>query len=332
GAEFTAMTEGAEGEFFTADARGRVLSWQADQPSKGYTMIWSGNRMIRSMTVSPDASWLACGTDNAGIMMIPIIDDSAGYELQGSSGDITALLFSDHDHLCTASSGGEVIEWDLKTRRSRQVISDGSGIMALERSAEGSMLAALTADGRVLCWQNGSPEQVISLETAERVITAHRFVGGDDRIATGDQTGMIDIWNTETGEAESTADGHASAVISIAYDNSDGQMVTADNSGEVRLWTLADLTQPPVVFNDGGEKVLRLAFSDGGDAFLSATGSDVFRRPAHIRCMAEGLCDKVSRNLTEQEWKAFVGQDIEYEPTCPNREYRIRVREIRGAR
>ncbi|HNT93676.1 MAG TPA: hypothetical protein PKJ71_08280 [Bacteroidales bacterium] len=332
GAEFTAMTEGAEGEFFTADARGRVLSWQADQPSKGYTMIWSGNRMIRSMTVSPDASWLACGTDNAGIMMIPIIDDSAGYELQGSSGGITALLFSDHDHLCSASSGGEVIEWDLKTRRSRQVISYGSGIMALERSAAGSMLAALTADGRVLCWQNGSPEQVIPLETAERVITAHRFVGGNNRIATGDQTGMIDIWNTETGEVESTADGHASAVISIAYDNSDGQMVTADNSGEIRLWTLADLTQPPVVFNDGGDNVLRLAFSDGGDAFLSATESDVLRRPAHIRCMAEGLCDKVSRNLTEQEWKAFVGQDIEYEPTCPNREYRIRVREIRGAR
>ena len=112
----------------------------------------------------------------------------------------------------------------------------------------------------------------------------------------------------------------------------DGQMLTADETGEIRLWTMANLGQPPVVFTDGGQEVIRLAFSDAGEAFLSATPDDVIRRPAHIRCMTEGVCDKVTRNLTVQEWKAYAGDDIEYEPTCPNREYHIRVREIRGAR
>jgi hypothetical protein len=109
-------------------------------------------------------------------------------------------------------------------------------------------------------------------------------------------------------------------------------MLTADDTGEIRLWTLANLAQPPVIFTDGNKDVIRLAFSEGGDAFLSATGKDVIRRPAHMRCMTEGLCDKVTRNLTEQEWSAYVGQDIEYEATCPDREYNIKIREIRGAR
>ncbi len=89
--------------------------------------------------------------------------------------------------------------------------------------------------------------------------------------------------------------------------------------GEIKLWTLADLKQPPVVFTDSEKNILRLAFCDGGEAFLSATNNDVTKRPAHIRCMATGICDKVTRNLSEQEWAAWVGTDIEYEPTCPDK-------------
>ena len=332
GAQFTAMAEGAEGEFFTADTKGRVMSWKADQPAKGFNLIWSGNKQISSMTLSPDSSWLACGTKSSEILMIPIDDDSIGYQLQDSSGTITALLFPEDDRLYSASSAGGVNEWDLKTRTGRHIFNDVSGIASIELSGDRSVLAALTADGRVLCFQPGAARQPAPLLTGDKVITAQCFIPGGVRLATGDNTGMIDIWNISTGKQEANAEGHGSAVMSIAFDKTDGQMLTADASGEIRLWTMANLAQPPVVFTDGGKDLLRLAFSDSGDAFISATGRDVIRRPAHMRCMTDGLCDKVTRNLTEQEWTAFVGQDIEYEPTCPNREYRIKVREIRGAR
>lgn len=332
GAQFTAMAEGTEGEFYTADTKGRVMSWEADQPARGYNLIWSGNKQIRSMTVSPDSLWLACGTESSEILMIPIGDDSIGYELKDSSGSITALLFPGNNRLYSASSDGGVNEWDLKTRRGRRILNDGSGIADLVFSGDNLVLAALTGDGRVICIQPGSPGQPALLQTGDKVITAQRFIPGGKRLATGDNAGAIDIWNTTTGKQEANADGHTSAVSSIAFDKTDGQMLTADASGEIRLWTMANMAQPPVVFTDGEKDVLRLAFSDSGDAFISATRTDVIRRPAHIRCMTDGLCDKVTRNLTEQEWTAFVGQDIEYEPTCPNREYRIRVREIRGAR
>ena len=332
GAGFTAMAEGADGEFFTADTRGRVMKWKADQPAKGFTLLWSGNKKISSMSVSPDASWLACGTESSEIIMIPVGADSIGYLLHDSTGTVTSVVFPDRDHLYASTSGGAVSEWDLKRRSVTRLFSDASGIAALEFSEGNSILAALTADGRVLLRQPGAGGAPSVLNSGNKVLTSHRFIPGDERLATGDNAGMIDIWNISTGKAEGSAEGHGSAVISIAFDPTDSQMLTADNSGEIRLWTMANLTQPPVVFTDGGKDVLKLAFSDGGEAFLSASGSDVLRRPAHIRCMTDGLCDKVTRNLTEQEWTAFIGQDIEYEPTCPNREYQIRVREIRGAR
>lgn len=284
------------------------------------------------MSVSPDASWLACGTENSEILMIPVDEDSIGYILQDSTGKITSVIFPDSDRLYASTSAGAVCEWDLKRRSAARIFSDAAGITALELSEGKSTLAALTADGRVLLKQPGTVGGPVILNTGNRVLTSHRFIPGGEKLATGDNAGIIDIWNTSTGKVEGSAEGHGTAVISIAFDPADNQMLTADGSGEIRLWTMTNLAQPPVVFTDGGKDVLELAFSDGGDAFLAASGSDVVRRPAHIRCMTDGLCDKVTRNLTEQEWTAFIGQDIEYEPTCPNREYRIRVREIRGAR
>ena len=332
GAEFTAMAEGTDGEFFTADTRGRVMKWKADQPARGFTLLWSGDKKISTMSVSPDASWLACGTESSEILMIPVDEDSIGYILHDTTGTVTSVVFPDRDHLYASTSGGAVNEWNLKRLSVKRLFSDASGVAALEYSEGNSTLAALTADGRVLLRQPGAVGAPSVLNSGNKVLTSHRFIPGDERLATGDNAGNIDIWNTSTGKAEGSAEGHGSAVISIAFDPTDSQMLTADSSGEIRLWTMANLAQPPVVFTDGGKDVLKLAFSDGGEAFLSASGSDVLRRPAHIRCMTEGLCDKVTRNLTEQEWTAFIGQDIEYEPTCPNREYRIRVREIRGAR
>lgn len=332
GAGFTAMAEGADGEFFTADTRGRVMSWKADQPERGFTLLWSGNKKISTMSVSPDASWLACGTEGSEIVMIPIDEDSIGYLLHDSAGTITSVVFSDSYHLYASTSGGSVSEWDLRSRSATPIFNDASGIAALEFSAGNSTLAALTADGRVLLRQSGARGGPSVLNSGNKVLTSHRFIPGGERLATGDNSGIIDIWDTSTGKTAGSTEGHGSAVISIAFDPTDSQMLTADESGEIRLWTMTNLAQPPVVFTDGGKDILTLVFSDGGDAFLSASGSDVVRRPAQIRCMTDGLCDKVTRNFTEQEWTAFIGQDIEYEPTCPNREYRIRVREIRGAR
>ena len=115
GADVTAMTSGSEGQYFyIADTKGRVLRGQSDNAARGYKLIWSGEKVIRVMTMSPDASWLACGTETSEIIMIPITDDTIGYQMQDSCGSITALLFSPGgERLYSSAIKGGVNEWDL---------------------------------------------------------------------------------------------------------------------------------------------------------------------------------------------------------------------------
>jgi hypothetical protein len=55
----------------------------------------------------------------------------------------------------------------------------------------------------------------------------------------------------------------------------------------------------------------------------------VIQRPTLADSFAADGCSYVSRNFTPDEWIAYVGKDITYEKTCPESNFKIRIKEIR---
>ncbi len=331
GAGVTAMTVRGEKGFFTADTKGRVIYWRSDDRSGGHELIWNGNEQITAIRVSPDAEWLACATVSDRIMMIPLTSNIPAYQLRGTGGAVTSLAYNGNDHLYSAATGGSVTEWDLRRGVGARVIADSSAIISLDIPQNGQMVSALTADGRLIIYRPGSEGEPVTLSSGRQVITAQHFLPGGGRLAAGDNSGRIEIWDVAAEEPVRTVTAHATPVRRIGFNRSGRQMVTADERGEIRLWNMDDLEQAPVVFSDGERDVISLEFIDKDKAFLAATTARVDKRPADVSSMSEGICDRVTRNLTQEEWKAYVGGDIPYELTCTENEYSIRVREIRGA-
>jgi hypothetical protein len=67
-------------------------------------------------------------------------------------------------------------------------------------------------------------------------------------------------------------------------------------------------------------RVLSVAFSSDGARPASGSRDGIIRIwIARTETLREMVCEKVWRNLTLDEWHRFVGVDITYEPTCPNR-------------
>ena len=326
----TAMAQDpAAGFIYTADTGGRVMRWQSDRPEKGYNVIWSGDKVIEAMTVSPDAAWLACGTSTSEIIMIPLTGDMLSYQLEAGGGKVTALVFSGAgDRIYSSTAGGAVAVWDLKTHTSSAMDNNNQVVTSLDISQNNRILAGLTEDGRLLLWHTDAPGKPFVLDAGGRIITSVRFIPGDERFVTGDRSGIIDIWNADAQSAGSM-EGHSSGISAIAFGRIENQMVTADETGELRLWSMANLSQPPAVIDDCREGVVNIAFTNGEKSFVTVTDASVTQRPARVSSMTGNLCSKVTRNLTPAEWSAFVGSDVGYEPTCPDKTYKIRVRELR---
>jgi WD40 repeat protein len=109
-------------------------------------------------------------------------------------------------------------------------------------------------------------------------------------------------------------------------------MATSGSEGTLKLWDTKDLLSPPVCFSDNEGLVVGFEFSPDGEMIMAGsvgTRTRVIARPSYADSFAADGCAYITRNFTPDEWLAFVGRDIAYEKTCPETDYKIRIKEIR---
>ena len=60
-----------------------------------------------------------------------------------------------------------------------------------------------------------------------------------------------------------------------------------------------------------------IEFASGSDYLISACSESEIRVwPTNPSLLADKICPKLNRNMTPEEWKKYVGDQIEFETTC----------------
>ena len=85
------------------------------------------------------------------------------------------------------------------------------------------------------------------------------------------------------------------------------------------MWNFEDLKEQPVAIEDNDSWVMDLVFSSDGKKIFACSDDKTIRQwITSSDLLALQICEKVKRNLLPEEWKKYVGKDINYEKTCPN--------------
>lgn len=320
-------------EFFTAGSDGRVLRWNLDNKEQNFRIVYSDNEVIDVLAVSPKADWLACGSANSSIKMIPVNGDDQGYELKGHTGSIKSLIFSyDGSFLYSAALDGKVLKWDLMARTSTNLTADGMQITSIDLSSNNRYLAGISDQGNGLVWNQEQGTDKFRIESSGKKIRSIRFKPDAQRIAVGYDDGMIELWDITLQKKVSEFQAHPGEINDIRFNPKFTQMATAGNDGTLKLWDTDDLINSPVSFNDNDGLVIAFEFSPDGEMILAGSvGSQpkLTARPAYADSFAIDGCSYVTRNFTPHEWLAYVGKDITYEKTCAEADYKIKIREVR---
>jgi WD40 repeat protein len=322
-------------EFYTSGGDAKVLRWNLDNKEQNLQVIYSGTEIIEILTVSPDAGWLACGSNTSVIKMIPLKGTSMGYDLKGHIGKIKSLVFSfDGKYLYSASLDGKVLKWDLAARTSKNVSTDLLQINSIDISSNGNYLAGVSNEGKVLVWNPEKTTDNFRIEAAGKVIKTVRFKPDENTLAIGYTDGFVELWDVSSRKKISELKAHTAEVNDIRFNNKYFQMATASNDKTLKIWDTRDLTTPPISFNDNESFVMVIEFSPDGQIVVSGTYADkgttnLVGRPTYVDLMAQDICTLLSRNFSQDEWSTYVGKDVEYEQTCSDKEYNIKVNVIR---
>jgi WD40 repeat protein len=321
-------------EFYTSGQDGKIIKWILDGKAENFEVIYSGTSSIEVLAVSPDASWLAAGDDKAGIRMIPLGGGSQpGYELKGHTSKIKSIVFSyDGTNLYTAALDGKVLKWDLAARTSRDINDNTVRITSIDVSGRGKYLAGISDKGEVLVWNQESDNDLFKPDVGNRIINTIRFDPSRNILAFGDMNGQIELWDVEKRVKISEVKGHTARVSSISFNPLFNQMATGSYDKVVKIWDMNDLTEPPLSFTDNDEIILTIQFSGEGDALVSTVsagsvsrGGLITSRATHADILAENICFLITRNLSEEEWSIYVGRDIDWEKTCNETDFKIKV-------
>jgi len=321
-------------EFYTSDYDGQVLKWNTDGKEQTYQVIYSDANIVEVLAVSPDASWLACGSGSSSIRMIPLQGNSTQYELKGHTGKIKSLVFSyDGDYLYSASLDGKVLKWDLAARTSQDVTTGAMKITSIDISSNGHYLAGINSNGNVIIWDPENKSENFRIETSGKNIKVIRFKPDENILAIGDINGNLELWDIVARKKISEVNAHTAQINDIRFNPILNQMATASNDKSVKIFNnIADLTEPPITLSDNEGFVLVIQFSSNGQLIVSGTYDDtqnLVGRPSHVKYMVDNICDLVTRNMTQEEWNTYVARDIPLEQTCKEKSYNIKVNEIR---
>lgn len=319
-------------EFFTSGYDGQVLKWTIDGEKESFQVVYSGSDIIEVLTVSPDESWLACGSGNSSIRMIPLKGNSVQYELAGHTGKIKSLVFSfDSKFLYSASLDGKVIKWDINSRTGVDVTTGSMQITSIDISSDGKYVAGINTSGNVVLWNPEKQAENFRIETTGKNIKVIRFKPDENLLAIGDVNGNVELWDIENRKRISEVKAHSAQVNDIQFNTVLKQMATASNDKTLKIFNvkdITDLTEPPVTLTDNEGFVMVINFSPDGKMIVSGTyegTENLVGRPTHSDNMVKDICTLVSRNLTQDEWNVYVAKDIPIEAACQEKSYNIKV-------
>jgi WD40 repeat protein len=309
------------------DDAGNIHLWNIDNTTLFPQTLSGHTGSVDALAFHPDGIMLASGGDDFTIRVWKNLQDPATQPplvLRGHEGTILSLAFHPaKEVLVSGGADGAVLLWNLQFPDYPPISLTGheEEVFATAFTPDGTALASLSEDSSLYLWDLKNLRTdfiwLLQLYFASRVL----YEGEE-------------------------------SFFSLAF-SPDGNTLAVRGSHNIRLWNFDNLEANPVILEDLSQSrqdatsqaqnqplsspgisplhpleteedddaiaAHPLAFSPEGEV-LAAAG----RRNASVilwtrtEALVEAVCQRVWRNLNEEEWQDYIGSGVPYEPTCPN--------------
>ncbi len=240
---------------------------------------------VVSLTFSIDGRTLVSGSRDNTIKLWDVATGQEMRALKGHAGRVNSVALSPDGKTllsggaasggvtsASASSGGQLMLWDMATGRELKTLLKGSNdVSSVAFTPDGKV--ALSGGDKVKLWDVATGREL----RAFGEIPGHRVsdiaISPDGKLLAS-STGTVDtikLWDVSTGQELRTLAGHSGGIFSIVFSPDGRVLVSGGNDKLIKLWDVA--TGREVRTIAGHSKYIRtLAFSPDGRVLVSTSG------------------------------------------------------------
>ena len=272
--------------------------------------------------ISPDERIAAIGTSGGGMLFIELENKGEVIHQNREEGDV--VLFVENlgrsGSFLSAGTTNKILKWDYNSFTPTTLATLMSRPLALATSRNGTSAAIGTGSGRIYTMNVNDPA---SLQEANNFggnqVRALDYSPNQNYLAAGMLDGSVKVLSGDGRGIIANLFGPGARLSAIEFSPDGRFLVAASNDGNVYMWNTMKWGEPPVVFTENNGFVVSLCFNRNGSYFYSGSVDfpRMVGRPTDTDRMAADFCSLLTRNLSQEEWNQYYGEDIPYQETCP---------------
>jgi WD40 repeat protein len=316
------LTSSPDGRWLVAgDYQGSLHVW--DTSHRVAPVERPGNAgPIRTVAYDPEGRYVATGCDGTGVLLWDVRTWRVTRTLPTPGGVLKVLFLDGGRTLVAAGREGFIRLFDVASGTPKGTLTtQPRSVWSLAISPDGRTMASGDEGGRLLLWDvdlRGVDRWTSTpLEGHERAVLTLAFSPDGHRLASASYSNAIILWDVETRRPSGPPLlAHRDAVRSLAF-SPDGALLASGGSDNcVWLWDVAAGRSLGLPFRGHRGAVWTVSFLAGPDADpliprVISSGDDgrVMIWEASYERWRDRARGIVQRNLTEPEFRQYVGQE-----------------------
>jgi eukaryotic-like serine/threonine-protein kinase len=248
-----------------------------------------GNRTA-ALGYLEECSQLASGPVHQGVewYVLSALVNDVDHVLRAHLGGVRAIRFlPSSDTLVSGGADSRIIFWDVRQRaKQREIFHPGWGVLAIEPSGDGTLLAVGGKNGRIVVYRTGDGSVVFNEPIVRGRVFDVIWLGEGAQFAVGGEDAVVSIVDLSTGERRQTAPlepsptarshdrAHPNEISGLAYVPQRNLIVVAKAPSEVVMIN-ASTMQRTGTWGDNIEDVWGMSFIPAGRGHLACGGNSL---------------------------------------------------------
>jgi WD40 repeat protein len=307
---------------FSRDARYLVLS-NDDNPARVFQAS-SGKEIARltpygrvyGVAFSPDGRYVAAASLDKTVQ---VFETGSGIEVArlNQPGPVHAVALSpDGSHIATGSEDGTARIFEIVSGKETARLTEERPVVAVAYSPDGNYVATGSFDNTARIFEAATGKEIARL-TQEGPVVAVAFSPDGRFVATASHDKTARIFNASGTE---TARLILDDIVRAVAFSPDGRYVAA-GSDDKTARIFETVSGREIARSILGGSVAAIGFSNDGRYFATASRRSalgtiiVGRELVRTNDLIEEACSRLTRNLTSEEWKHYLG-DSRRQRTC----------------